>query len=107
MRETLLSEIPYENRYFVFAPFQVPAQVHLVIVGVVRVRSSFQTALAYDNVAVYPQPVFAVHGDAGLGLRRSLVQIHILTESHPDIGTGDFSGRNPLALNIFGLRKYT
>ena len=87
--------------------FAVDKDIMAAFVGVVRVRSSFQTALSYDNVAVYPQPVFAVHSDGGHCLRRSLVQIYIFTESHPDIGAGDFSWRNPLALNIFGLRKYT
>ena len=65
VRERRLAEIPQQHGDRVLPLDQVRSQLHLVVVGILRIGASFETSLEYDQPAVHPKPVLAVRSDAG------------------------------------------
>ena len=64
MGESVLAEIPEKQGDLVPSLAQERSQVHLIIITVLRVGSALEGTFEDDQLAIDPEPVFAVHGDA-------------------------------------------
>ena len=54
VRETVFTEIPHQDSNAILALCQIFGNVYMIVIGILRIRSSFQTAFEHHHFTVYP-----------------------------------------------------
>ena len=83
--ESLLAEIPHEDRDSVFPLLQMRRQIDLIEKGIRRSRPAFQRALAHGQHAIDPEPVFRIDCNARDGFFRLRGEVEFLPVGGPEV----------------------
>ena len=99
VRETGFSEVPEEESDLVLSLLEVRCEIHDVIVCVVLVRTSFESAFEYGVLSVDPKPVLRISGDFRFRLPDICLQVEVFMELNPYISlvAGFVIGCDPMS----------
>jgi len=92
VRKSVFAKIPSEDSDLIPTHFQVGRQIDEVKVGVLRIGAAFHTAFAHHELAIDPQPILRVDGDARRRFLGDFFQIKRFAPAGPQVARSTVAG---------------